>query len=152
MLIIANEQGEGNPTKHLSPHHHPVSNRSSDPVLKDLWPSRGQIPQGEVGPVENNVRCARSGNSVTSKPGMLATHAEEGMESAAAVKSFHRSGGHCVIKNPHTMILVEVNGSSADVCQFGFVFPCVHLPSVHVPAYAEPCHIPTKHKALMFGK
>ena len=33
-------------------------------------------------------------------------------------------------------------GGSADVCQFGFVF---HLPSVHVPAYAGPCHIPTKH-------
>jgi hypothetical protein len=28
---------------------------------------------------------------------------------------------------------------------FGFVFPCVHLPSVHVPAYAEPCHIPAKY-------
>ena len=36
-------------------------------------------------------------------------------------------------------------GGSADVCQFGFVFPCVHLPSVHVPACAGPCHIPTKH-------
>jgi hypothetical protein len=36
-------------------------------------------------------------------------------------------------------------GGSADVRKFGFVFPCVHLPSVHVPAYAGPCHIPTKH-------
>jgi hypothetical protein len=24
-------------------------------------------------------------------------------------------------------------GGSADLCQFGFVFPCVQLPSVHVP-------------------
>jgi hypothetical protein len=55
-----------------------------------------------------------------------------------------------VIKNVPFLHLPRVylearKGGSADVCQFGFVFPCVHLPSVHVPAYAEPCHIPTKH-------
>jgi len=38
-------------------------------------------------------------------------------------------------------------GGSADVlvCQFGLVF---HLPSVHVPAYAGPCHKLTKQIAL----
>jgi hypothetical protein len=61
--------------------------------------------------VENNVRCARHGSSVTSqiRDGGH-THAEEGMESTAAAKPFHRSGGHCVIEIPDTMIRVEVCG------------------------------------------
>ena len=42
-------------------------------------------------------------------------HAGEGMERAAAAKPFHRSGGHCVIKIPGTMIQVEVCGKCGEI-------------------------------------